>query len=89
MKKSNWILLGIAVLLIVLGLVYSVPLREGATGNCKNPDCSKAENKQCHDCKKGVKKSVSKDQLAKNKKDKPAATAKGQTTQNANAKANP
>jgi hypothetical protein len=58
MKKSNWILLGIAVLLIVLGLVYSIPVREGAAGNCKNPDCSKKENEHCSDCKTGKTKTL-------------------------------
>ena len=29
MKKSNWILVGIVVLLVLLGYLYLIPIREG------------------------------------------------------------
>lgn len=72
MKKSNWILLGIVVLLIVLGLAYSIPVREGAEPQKPKLDSSNAT----FDGKKGTKKTLSKEQQEKNKNDPKKAQAK-------------
>jgi len=64
MKKSNWILVGIVVLLVLLGFLYLIPIREGAV-----------EDKSLLSInKKPV--NVSKDKLDRNKNDPKRARAK-------------
>ena len=64
MKKSNWILVGIVVLLVLLGFLYLIPIREGAVED------KLLLNKNI----KSVK--VSKDKLDKNKNDPKRANTK-------------
>lgn len=57
MKKSNLILAGMVVLLVLLGFLYLIPVREGLACPTDAKDCNDY-TKTCVICKRGNSRSV-------------------------------